>query len=398
MLARPEVRAPLAGHDIGALFRVLREHGWTQREIARATGMPQSSVSEIVKGRRVIGYRLLVRIADGLVIPRELMGLGADEGSAYAGGVTVTELGEEMRRRALLAAAAGIAIAGRPLQNLGELVPLPGPVPPPSQILPVHVAKMRDLTQQLRRAGRAYGSDPGVSSAAAEWASRLLSVPGAEPTTRALRTAVAELHIHAGWAAFDAGLYDRTMHHYHRGLELATELNDAYLQAIALSYAGLATEEHGHPNDGLKVLQIRPSQSVGHPHWRPARERYRGERPGCCGGLRAGGFRDRLRSPWTPTRRRRPVGRGAGAVAAGPHRSEWRPRPGSCPVTACTWAIRRGGTVRRGVPATLGGRHQPARTCPIGHPPRHHPDLNRPKYIITPTAGSVVSASGWGCE
>jgi hypothetical protein len=45
------------------------------------------------------------------------------------------------------------------------------------------------------------------------------------------------------------------MYHFTRGLELATEAGDAYLQTTALDAAGLATIEHGHPNDGLKMLQ-----------------------------------------------------------------------------------------------------------------------------------------------
>ncbi|MGH3935521.1 MAG: helix-turn-helix domain-containing protein, partial [Pseudonocardiaceae bacterium] len=237
LLARPDVRAALAGHDIGALFRALGENGWSQRGIARATRMPQSSVAEILKGRQVIGYRVLVRIADGLGIPRELMNLSPADGSAYAGGVTdpAEEVSAEMRRRVLLAAA-GMAIVGRPIQGIGELAELPGPspVPMPSRIFEIHVAKVRDLTQRLRGAGRDYGSDPGVSSAAAAWATRLLDAPGTEPVKRALMAAVAHLHILAGWDAFDAGLYDRTMHHYTRGLELATDAGDAYLQATAL--------------------------------------------------------------------------------------------------------------------------------------------------------------------
>lgn len=63
------------------------------------------------------------------------------------------------------------------------------------------------------------------------------------------------LHAHAGWAAFDHGLADRTMHHYTRALELAGAAGDTYLQALALTFAGLAAEEHGHPDDGLKMLQ-----------------------------------------------------------------------------------------------------------------------------------------------
>lgn len=262
LLARPEVRAALASHDIGVLFRVLRENGWTQRTIGAAVGMHQSEVSEILHGRRVQRYRVLARIADGLGIPRELMNLGpAEGGGAYAGGGTVTdrtaEVDAEMRRRALLAAATA-AFAAQPGGRDGELAELPDPlpVPPPSRILQLHVAKVRELTRQLRGTSRASGSDPQVSSTAAAWATQLLDSPGAEPVQRALRRTVAELHIHAGYAAFDAGLADRTLHHYSRALWLATETRDAYLQATALNYAGLAIVEDGHPNEGLKLLQL----------------------------------------------------------------------------------------------------------------------------------------------
>jgi transcriptional regulator with XRE-family HTH domain len=261
LLARSDVRDFLASHDIGAFYRVLCDNGWSQHRIAKATKTQQSAVSEIIKGRRVIDYRVLVRIAEGLGIPRELMHLGSGDGDAYAGGVAVANTPEgvsaEMRRRALLAAA-GMAVAGRPLHDIGELVggvSEPAPVPLPSRIFEVHVAKVRDLTQRLVEAGRTFGSDPEVSSAAATWATRLLGVPGAEPVKQALKVAAAELHIEAGWAAFDGGLYDRAMQHYTRALELATEAGDAYCQTLALNLAGLATEEHGHPNDGLKMLQ-----------------------------------------------------------------------------------------------------------------------------------------------
>jgi hypothetical protein len=48
LLARPEVRAALAAHDIGTVFRVLNEYGWTQRAIGAAAGIRQSEVSEIL--------------------------------------------------------------------------------------------------------------------------------------------------------------------------------------------------------------------------------------------------------------------------------------------------------------------------------------------------------------
>ncbi len=280
LLARPDVRAALTSHDLGAVFRVLSEHGWSQRDIAGAVDMHQSEVSAIVKGRQVTNYRVLARIADGLVIPRELMNLGLADGGggypaggtggAYPGGGTGTEATEEadaeMRRRALLTVA-GTAFPKQPVRERGRWAKTPGPapIPLPSRIFGVHVVKVRDLIQRLREAGRAYGSDPQVSSATAAWATRLLDSPGAEPVKRALTVAVADLHIHAGFAAFDAGLNDRAMDHYTRGLELATEAGDPYLQANALMFAGAVTEEHGHPNDALKMLQFAHAISAGIP-------------------------------------------------------------------------------------------------------------------------------------
>ncbi len=210
------------------------------------------------------------RIAEGLGIPRELMGLSwwAADGSyagrdeTYAGGVTVAETPEgvsaDMLRRHVLALGATAAF-GASVKGLGELLDLPRLVsaaPLPSRIFAVHVAQIRDLTQLLGATGKAHGPDPEVSSAAAASATRLLKVPGAEPIKQALMAAVAELHIHAGWAASDAGLYHRAMLHYARALELADDAGDAYLQAHALTLAGFATVEHGHPNDGLQMQQL----------------------------------------------------------------------------------------------------------------------------------------------
>jgi hypothetical protein len=68
--------------------------------------------------------------------------------------------------------------------------------------------------------------------------------------------AIAELHIEAAWAGFDAWRYDHVAHHFSAALELATKAGDTYLQALILYYAGRTTREHGHPNDGLKLLQL----------------------------------------------------------------------------------------------------------------------------------------------
>jgi hypothetical protein len=62
------------------------------------------------------------------------------------------------------------------------------------------------LRGQCRLAGSGACTDPAVLSAAAAQAERLLNVAGAEPVKRALRVAVAELHIEAGDAYLQATL------------------------------------------------------------------------------------------------------------------------------------------------------------------------------------------------
>ncbi|MGH3979421.1 MAG: helix-turn-helix domain-containing protein, partial [Pseudonocardiaceae bacterium] len=104
----PEMRAALAECDITTVYRMLTGAGVSQHQLARRTGQSQSEVHEIIHGRRVRMRDVLVRICDGLGVPRWLMGLShhGPDGCAYAGGVTVTEApegaSEAMKRRAVV--------------------------------------------------------------------------------------------------------------------------------------------------------------------------------------------------------------------------------------------------------------------------------------------------------
>jgi transcriptional regulator with XRE-family HTH domain len=262
VFAGEDMRAALVARDVTRIYRLLYQRGVAQREIARRAGQSQSEVSDILKGRRVRDVIVLERIADGLGIPRvwmRLAGVAGSEDGSYGGEGTVADSPEEviaeMFRRHLLALGA-VSVVGSAV--VGELVELPGPAPVslPSQLSYDHVRQVRDLTRRLGEAGNTCVASPAVLSVAAGWAEQLLGVSAAEPVRRALRVAVAELHIEAGWAGFDAGRYDRAVHHFTTALELATEAKDAYLQPTALNYAGMATVEHGHPDDGLKMIQF----------------------------------------------------------------------------------------------------------------------------------------------
>jgi transcriptional regulator with XRE-family HTH domain len=276
---RDDVRRVLAALDIGALYRILQDAGVSQRQIAGLTGQSQSEVSEIVAGRRTVeSHQLLKRIVTGLGIPPELMGLSwwgpngtwyGFEG-AYPGEGTAIETPEgvsaAMLRRHLIAHGGKIIVgvlsgsvpSDTPIAKVGELLDSLGELPPaalPSRLTHAHVAQVHDLRRRLDETRRTFGGDPATSGAAATRAEQLLTVPGPEQVKQAMMTAVAHLRLHAGLAAFDAGLYHHALHHYAQALELATKGGDAHCQARALHLAGLAAIENGHPNEGLKLCQ-----------------------------------------------------------------------------------------------------------------------------------------------
>jgi transcriptional regulator with XRE-family HTH domain len=119
-LTTTAARRALAERDITTVYRLLTQADISQRQIAQMTGQSQSEVSEVLKGRRVMAYDVLVRVAQGLKVPRSWMGLAYDEGAESKDPAVGEEvIDEDMRRRALLAAAS-IALFGAPV--LGEVL------------------------------------------------------------------------------------------------------------------------------------------------------------------------------------------------------------------------------------------------------------------------------------
>src|SRR3954462_5740885 len=115
----PEMRSALAQREVSTIYKLLRRKGVSQRQIAAMTGQSQSEVSEILKGRQVMAYDVLVRIADGLGVPRGYMGLAYDEVTAERVAETreapEAEETESVKRRKFLASAAAVAVGAHVL-------------------------------------------------------------------------------------------------------------------------------------------------------------------------------------------------------------------------------------------------------------------------------------------
>jgi transcriptional regulator with XRE-family HTH domain len=250
------MRAALARRDIGAVYRLLTGAGVSQRQIAHLTGQSQSEVSEILRGRQVLGYAVLTRIAEGLGIARGLMGLaGAECPSSRPS--PIEEVDESMKRRALLAVASN-ALFGHPV--LGAAPELPTqeetPTPLPSRLATADVSALREMTRRLETVAKAYGGSADMLTPVASHAERLLPVPASEAIKKDLVVAIAELHTAAGWAAFDACQDKTASYHFARAMELGVGADDGFAFSKAAYLAGVATAERGHYNDGLKLLQL----------------------------------------------------------------------------------------------------------------------------------------------
>ncbi len=256
-----EVRAALAAHDVGAAYRLLVASGVPQRAIAKAIGQSQSEVSEIIRGRRVSSVWVLGRIADGLSVPRGVMGLSHGPDDPYHG-VTAPpaeEVTEAMKRRAFVLAAGAALVGNRPAlaEALGLLPQRPDtPTPLPSRLGASDVAALRDMTERLNAVARTWGGYSDGLTSVATRAERLLTVPAADSIRRDMTTAVVELHTMAGWAGFDAHRDDHARHHFGRAIELGTNIDDPYGTAYALYLAGVVNEERGDPNNALKLFQL----------------------------------------------------------------------------------------------------------------------------------------------
>src|SRR5215213_1188487 len=74
---RAEMRTALSERDIGTVIRIFRRWtGASQSDISILIGVPQPDVSDLERGiRHVTALEVFERIADGLSIPRALLGL-----------------------------------------------------------------------------------------------------------------------------------------------------------------------------------------------------------------------------------------------------------------------------------------------------------------------------------
>lgn len=274
----PEMRAALARRDIPTVYRLVNQSGVSQRTIAKLTGQQQSEVSEILKGRMVIFYDVLVRIADGLGIPRGRMGLAYDQTTAVLllSPEQLQGLSEAVKRRVLMAlatkAVVGEAVLGEAIEA-ERLASMPADKAPlPARIGKGDVTALRALTDRFRLLGRAgHAGMPDVLTPVARQRERLLTVAADDNVLGQLQSALAELHTLTGWWCYDRHLIDTASWHYDRAIRLACDAGDVIQMVDAAAHAAIGDRELGLANDALKLYQLAQAKVNGLPDAYPGK-------------------------------------------------------------------------------------------------------------------------------
>lgn len=250
------MRIALAARDIPTVYKRLKRLGFSHRRLAGLTGQSSSEVTDILNGRQVMAYDLLVRIAEGLNIPRGHMGLAYD---ASIVPVEPTSLDEREDTRRDLARAAEVAVGAGVFDPLSWVRPVDCELTsPPARIGVAEIEQVEIITGNLGNLDRQYGGGACRDAVLAHlaWAQRLLSADADEAARHRLHVALADLHGLAGWTSFDVGLYRSARRQYARALEQARFSGDPARVAKILYCTGRLHLHQEHPQDALRFFQL----------------------------------------------------------------------------------------------------------------------------------------------
>ncbi len=257
------MRDALRRRDLMAVYRRLSTQGFSQRRIANLTGQSPSEIYEIVKGRQVMAYDVLVRIADGLSIPRGYMGLAyAGEPmsaieDALAGVANAPDEVEEVRQLLSYAANVTMGVSIHEVSRWWQPTAR-AQTPVPASISDTDVTQLEHITGVLRALDYRHGGGAcrDAVMAQADYARLLLTSDGTAVVKGRLQLALADLHNLAGWTSFDVGLYSAARRHFSLALEQARACDDLSLVANVLYRLGRLHLHQDYLPQALKFFQL----------------------------------------------------------------------------------------------------------------------------------------------
>ena len=256
LLTGPAACKALAGRDIAAVYRMLRDAGVSQASIAQATGQKQSEVSEIISGRQVQSVVLLERIADGLGVPRGWMGLAHELDRVPT--VHDKPQSEDLSDANLLRHAVTV-LHGKPLFGPAHPICVRNtPTPVTRRVGPADIAQVAATTERLGQLARDLGgiSITSALTAHARASDALLGAAMPEPVRKELLVMLSDVHRTAAVAASGAGLRGSAREHHVRSMDCAGEAGDMLRVVVAVNGLGRLELNFGQPNEALKLFQL----------------------------------------------------------------------------------------------------------------------------------------------
>lgn len=258
----PQMRQALYVRDMATVYRLLQRIGISQRHIATLTTQSQSEISEILKGRQVMAYDVLGRIADGLGIPRGYMGLAHDTSCPEPAKPTKepeADLDEDEQVRRLLARAAQVTVGAAGEESDTWTHPLASvETPAPQRIGLADIEQVETVTRTLRALDHQHGGGVCRDAVVAQlaWTQRLLHATCSSKVGLRLHQALADQHNLAGWTSFDVGLYGPARQHLALALEQAKHARNFSLAANVLYRMGRVHLHCDRVQDALRFFQL----------------------------------------------------------------------------------------------------------------------------------------------
>ncbi|MGH3998824.1 MAG: hypothetical protein ACRDTJ_15365, partial [Pseudonocardiaceae bacterium] len=232
LLSTGAARRALGKRSVVQVYRLLIEGGISRDLIAERTGQHVSEVAEILAGKEVDDYDMLVRIAAGLSLHRATMGVSfGDDALDYGPN------------------------AAAPSDPVTEDW---GDSSLPDWVEETHVAGLEATTASLRNLDLRYGSHWAflkVVAAHAQYSERLLSAASTGEIRRRLALAVCDAYGLAGWVALDVSRRRTAWDHFQRSLGFGWAAQDEVAVMGAIQSVG-RMDLHEAPDFALTVFQL----------------------------------------------------------------------------------------------------------------------------------------------
>jgi tetratricopeptide (TPR) repeat protein len=234
----PDIVRALAERDMGALFRLLKQHaGISRMRVGTAVGISEAGISNVVNGkRRIAEKQVFERIASGLGMPdqaRHMLGVSARQDPASYGQIK------------------GPAV--RPGQHTELLYRISASRHIDAEV----ITALWNETNAIRLLDRRLGA-PTISAKLqahidhVDSCLRYSLLPGQR---RALAPVLADASALAGWQAIDMGRLTQAWDHFERATAAAREGADPCLLAFAAGEQAYVLLDLGRSADALDVVR-----------------------------------------------------------------------------------------------------------------------------------------------